>query len=129
MDQAHCGRRDFSLGTALPAWRHAGDPEILWWPATAFAVLCFWNCTAIEIWESGRPHGNVGIWMALSAGALALLTWSPLLSTGRVALLACTLSAVGLTALDAARAHLSADAVRVLADVALLTAAVSFVAA
>jgi hypothetical protein len=116
----------FSVGTALPAWRHAGDPAILVWPVVAFAVLCFLNCTAIEIWESEPQHGNFGLAMALSAGVLALLCRSPLLPAGRVVLLACTLSVVGLTVLDAARAHLSSEAVRVLADVALLTAALSF---
>jgi hypothetical protein len=115
----------FSLGTALPAWRHAADPATLLWPAVAFAGLCFLNCTAIETWESERPHGCLGPAMALSAGALVLLSVSPLFTADRVALLACALSAVGLAVIDAARSRLSAEAVRVLADVALLTAAVS----
>jgi hypothetical protein len=116
----------FSLGTVLPAWMHTGVPTVLVLPAVAFAFLCFLNCTAIETWEDDRQHGTFGLVVAAGACALVLITASPLITAGRVALFACATSALGLSLLDATRDRLSVDAVRVLADAALLTAMVSF---
>jgi hypothetical protein len=119
----------FSLGSALPAAVQTSHPERLAPPAVAFAALCFLNCTAIETWEGkeDRATSRFGIAIALCGGALALLSAAPFLSAGRLAFIAAACAAFGLGLLDATRDRLSAEAVRVLADAVLLTAAVSLV--
>jgi hypothetical protein len=118
----------FSLGSTLPAAVQTTHPERLGPPAVAFAALCFLNCTAIETWEGDdKAWSRFGIAIAVCTVALALLSTAPFLSASRLAFVASACAALGLGLLDAARDRLSAEALRVLADAVLLTAAVSLV--
>ncbi len=107
----------FAMGATLSAWnaiRSAADIETI----VLFSCLCWINCIAIERWETGedltgRPLETAAI---LVAGAAAI-TYSqrPVLSSAEMA------SAIAFVILEHTRRRLSGDALRVLADAALLT--------
>lgn len=106
----------FALGASLVAW---GEVRTLADAATIvlFFGLCWMNCVAIQKWEGDRldwPAGAVALGVACAA-ALLLYADRPVLGGAELA------SALAFVALDRARRRLSADAVRVLADVALLS--------
>ena len=126
----------FAVGTCLATWTKLGVArDILIAPAALFAILCWLNCVAIEFWEwkrlrnmsSARPHPWT-LWIgahvpgvalsiaAASCGLLAIHSLRPLFG-------ATVLSAFAFLWLDQQSDRFSADALRVLADVTLLTPA------
>lgn len=126
----------FAVGTTLPLWSRLPSfswSMILCW--VSFTLVCILNCTAIECWETPRDRTT------LHPSPRALIRWTdPIL--GRLALLLGILSlipvllhvqghstrasaAVCATALflfliDSYRTKLSPEALRVLADAALV---------
>jgi hypothetical protein len=127
----------FGAGTFFPASIHARGS----YPAMAivlalFVVICWLNLVLIEYAEwmvlrhgkTQRPHvstvmaGQYLPWFGGGAAIMALLVFcSPYACTERPALLALVLSAVALAGLSYCWRCLSSNAVRVLADVALLS--------
>ncbi len=107
----------FAAGVSLAAWpmiRNGADFLAI----MLFCVLCWMNCAGIEDWEDGlRARTSV----MYAAGAVALLAL--LLLPEKRPVLACaeTASALGLVVLDRYSVRISREAVRVLADVVLLT--------
>jgi hypothetical protein len=117
----------FALGASLAAWtniRTITDAAAI----ALFFVLCWINCAAIQKWEShdlGRsfraasqgtvsPVSGSAVGVAVVAVALACMD-RPILGGAELA------SACAFVLLDRARLRLSPDALRVLADVALLS--------
>ena len=106
----------FALGASLIAWervRTSADVGTI----LLFSGLCWINCVAIETWEHRRAHWPVGI-VALCVAAAAIVLLSrdrPVLSGAEAA------SALAFVLLDSMRKRFSPDAMRVLADVALLS--------
>jgi hypothetical protein len=128
----------FAIGCLLPGWT-AARPEArphLALTGVLFALLCWLNCVAIERWES---HGSISAsahsstrWAAerlswllaaggILSGVLGFLWREP--TNGNFGMLAPCLGAafVLLGVLESLRRRLSSDALRILADVALLT--------
>src|SRR5208282_3069178 len=83
-----------------------------------FSCLCWINCVAIENWESaGEPR-----WPIAAAAGFVALAATLLLFSGRPVLGgAVTASALCFVILDCGRRRFSSDALRVLADAALLS--------
>jgi hypothetical protein len=105
----------FALGATLSAWpnvRTAADIEAI----VLFSCLCWINCVAIEHWE-GESRWPI----AAAAGFVALAAVMLLFSSRPVLGGAMAASALAFVALDCARRRFSRDALRVLADVALLS--------
>jgi len=106
----------FALGASLVAWGKVESPADA---ATIvlFSGLCWMNCIAIQRWEGDRLDWSPrAAGMALgSAAALLLCAHRPILGGAELA------SVFAFLLLNRARPRLSADAVRVLADVALLS--------
>ena len=107
----------FALGASLAAWNHLRSiADVI--PILLFSCLCWINCAAIEQWERGDSTGSrigaAALCVALAA-AFLLHQQRPVLSG------ALTASALGFVMLDHWRRRLTADALRVLADVALLS--------
>jgi hypothetical protein len=105
----------FALGATLSAWpnvRTAADIEAI----ILFSCLCWINCVAIEHWE-GESRWPI----AAAAGFVALAAVMLLFSSRPVLGGAMAASALAFVALDCARRRFSRDALRVLADVALLS--------
>jgi hypothetical protein len=109
----------FALGASLSAWGRVQS----WIDAATivlFCMLCWINCSAIEHWENrGLPEWPVRL-AAIAVGLIALIFLydkRPILAGAETA------SAFGFVLLDRARHRLSPDALRVLADIALLTPA------
>lgn len=106
----------FALGASLAAWtRVETRADIL--TVILFSCLCWINCVGIEQWEQGHGRLPVGI-VAACVGLIAILVLlrdRPVLASAEAA------SAAALFLLDRGRLNLSADAVRVLADAALLS--------
>lgn len=109
----------FTLGASLAVWQYAST-----WIDIAtialFGVLCWINCAAIEQWEQrGLDHWPVrGTALCVALIALFFLyDHRPILAGAETA------SAFAFVMLDRAKLRLSPDALRVLADVALLTPA------
>ena len=105
----------FALGATVSAWpniRTAADVEAI----ALFSCLCWINCVAIEHWE-GEPKWPI----APAAGFLALASTLLLFSSRPVLGGAVAASALCFVLLDCARRRFSRDALRVLADVALLS--------
>jgi hypothetical protein len=106
----------FALGATLSAWpnvRTAADIEAI----ALFSCLCWINCVAIEHWEGEAkwPIAAPAGFVAFAAVLLSIFSSRPVLG-GAVAA-----SALCFVLLDCARRHFSSDALRVLADVALLS--------
>jgi hypothetical protein len=126
----------FAFGCVLPAWDAASrEARLLLAPAgVLFAVLCWLNCVAIERWEgrgalSPLAHDST-LWAARHLGCLLVsgaLASAGLGLLGRshtsYSLLALSLAAAFalLKLLEANRRYLSVEALRILADAALLT--------
>jgi hypothetical protein len=113
----------FAMGTSLAAWGHVRSPVDV---ATIvlFCALCWINCAAIEVWEQRADWqlGRVSEWpVRLAAIAVGLVALIFLYNQRPILAGAETASAFAFVALDRARHRLSADALRVLADIALLT--------
>lgn len=105
----------FAAGVGIPLAAERPADVGDWLPAVGgFAAVCWLNCRLIDRWEAGRP---AGVGPAVAAGvAAALAAWCPPPVRGSI------WAAVALLAgLHVARTHLSHRALRVLADVALLT--------
>ncbi|HUA85954.1 MAG TPA: hypothetical protein VMB85_18980 [Bryobacteraceae bacterium] len=107
----------FALGASLAAWgkvRSAADAATI----ALFSCLCWINCVAIEKWERRSvtpwPVGAAALLVAVAA-TIFLSAHRPVLSGAEA------LSALAFVALDRGRDHFSGDALRVLADVALLS--------
>ncbi len=106
----------FALGTSLPAWGWIHTPSDAF-TVVLFSALCWLNCVAIEQWESGPSTLPVRIIGSVIAvlGLVLLHRDRPILSS------AVAISLFALVFLDAVRLRISRDALRVLADAALLT--------
>jgi hypothetical protein len=106
----------FALGASLAAWtRVETRADVL--TVIFFSCLCWINCVAIEHWEHGLSPYPVGI-LAACVGLAAILILHherPILASAEAS------SAAAFVLLDRSRLKLSADALRVLADVALLS--------
>lgn len=107
----------FGLGASLAAWpgvQTTGDVLAI----LLFSCLCWMNCAAIDDWEHGRELRP----SIVAAAALVALTAACVLQDHRPILGAAeTAGALGLVLLDRLQRRYSADALRVLADVVLLT--------
>jgi hypothetical protein len=107
----------FASGASLAVWEHAKT-----WIDIAtivlFGTLCWINCAAIEQWElrglDNWPVRRAAICVGLIA-LIFLYDQRPILAGAETA------SAFAFVMLDRAKLRLSSDALRVLADVALLT--------
>jgi len=106
----------FALGASLVAWgkvKTAADVATI----LLFSGLCWMNCVAIQRWEEERLDWSpriAAIVLGCAAGGL-LFAHRPILGGAELA------SAFAFLLLSHVRRRLSADAVRVLADVALLS--------
>jgi hypothetical protein len=106
----------FGLGASLAAWtRVETSYDVL--TVVLFACLCWINCAAISDWERGSGRWPIRILAGcVGVAAIAMLHRErPILGGAEAA------SAVAFILLDRSRLKLSADALRVLADVALLS--------
>ncbi|MGH9678524.1 MAG: hypothetical protein ACRD4Y_01095 [Candidatus Acidiferrales bacterium] len=130
----------FAAGAAIPAWTRAVESQALLLPAVLlFAALCGLNCIAIECWEHHRgerrwkkpPYwlirwadvriARIAAFLILCVGCAG--AFGPH-SAGQTELLgASAVSLALLAALDWQSNALSPQALRVLADAALLTPA------
>lgn len=112
----------FGLGISLVIWsgvRTAADVLTIF----LFACLCWINCIAIEHWEGeGRTNAH-GIQRHIGATAICIALAAILLLHRQRPILgiAETASAIAFVLLDRFRQRLSPDALRVLADAALLS--------
>jgi hypothetical protein len=107
----------FASGVSLTAWPMVHtSADIL--AIAQFSVLCWLNCVAIEDWESGKSARG-----AVIAGSASVALIAVFLLREQRPVIACaeTASAFALVALDRSRGRMSSDAMRVLADVALLS--------
>lgn len=124
----------FTLGTCLATWTKLGADRYAVIPsAVLFASLCSLNCVAIEFWEWNRLHGNSSapphfwtIWIGRRLSGLALFVAAvscalAALPALRPFFVSIALSALALWWLDQNRSRVSLDALRVLADVSLLS--------
>jgi hypothetical protein len=110
----------FALGASLAVWTRV---RTAWDVLTVllFCCLCWINCLAIEQWEHEGEQGShrwpVGAFAAGVAlvAVLLLSEQRPILGFAEAA------SALAFVWLDRSRLRLSPDALRVLADVALLS--------
>jgi len=106
----------FALGASVAAWnRVRSADEVV--AILLFSCLCWINCVAIERWERRQPDGPISI-AAVCVGLAALILLHqhrPVLSGAETA------SALAFVVLDLGRRRFTADALRVLADVALLS--------
>jgi hypothetical protein len=107
----------FGLGASLAAWPGVQTTsDVL--AILLFSGLCWMNCTAIDDWERGRELRP----SIIAAAALVALIAAGLLRDHRPILGAAeTTGALGLVLLDRLRPRYSPEALRVLADVVLLT--------
>jgi hypothetical protein len=130
----------FAAGVALPTWSRLAERR---WEffllAVLFAAVCALNCVAIEEWESlrerdssagGRPLPAKSFGFGSGRFAVALAICAALLAPvirlrGEFSAIgaAIAVSAVLILILDLTRERISADALRVLVDVALLAPA------
>ncbi len=127
----------FAVATVLPCWTRWSLPH-LWILVCAiiFAVLCCWNCIAIQVWEDARTEDRNGIaphpftdWAGRHLDIFAIgLTILPVAmailapTTGIQMLLAsCSLSGILFLLLNEHGTELQARTLRIGADIALLT--------
>ena len=130
----------FALGATLPLWsRCARFPWQDFLPWSFFGLLCSLNCLSIECWENYRqgagwrqaPHPFLrwaGSRINYFAAALAVAIFTVFLlpyavASAPPALLATCAAALLLLLLNCFRTKLSSEALRVLADTALLAPA------
>lgn len=128
----------FAAGVALPAWsRLAARRWEFFLLAVLFAAVCTLNCVAIDEWENLRERELVGGGRSLAAKnlssgrfAVALAICAAFLTPvvrlrGEFSAIgaAIAISAILILILDLVRERISADALRVLVDVALLVPA------
>ena len=131
----------FACGTSVDVWTRMREPKAtLIVPVLLFGSLCWLNCVGIEYWEWNRyglnytqtPSGltlRVGerlpvflLAVAFSATSLwATSFWKGDPMPHRHFLLACCFSSLALLALARNSGQLSTDALRVLADISLLS--------
>lgn len=106
----------FALGASLVAWGKVKTPADIT-TILLFSGLCWMNCIAIQKWEGEKLDWSPSIAAIVVGCAAATLLYAhrPVLGGAELA------SAFGFLLLDRVRPRLSADAVRVLADVALLS--------
>ena len=107
----------FGLGASLAAWPGVQTTsDVL--AILLFSCLCWMNCTAIDDWEHGRelrPSIIVAAGLVALIAAFVLQEHRPILGAAETA------GALGLVVLDRLRSRYSPEALRVLADVVLLT--------
>jgi len=107
----------FGLGASLAAWPGVQtSSDVL--AIVLFSGLCWMNCAAIEDWEHGhalRPSVIAAAGLVALAAACLLQNHRPILGAAETA------GALGLVLLDRSRGRYSAAALRVLADVVMLT--------
>ena len=107
----------FAAGVSLAAWQQIRTVADIATVAV-FCCLCWINCAAIEKWESSgvmeRPVGAAAVCVG-AAAFLLLYEHRPVLGGAEMA------SALAFLLLDRGRRRFSADALRVLADAALLS--------
>lgn len=107
----------FGLGASLAAWPGVQTTsDVL--AILLFSGVCWMNCAAIEDWERGqalRPSLIVAAALVAIIAAIFLREHRPILGSAETA------GALGLIILDRMRGRYSAEALRVLADVVLLT--------
>ena len=116
----------FTAGCVLPAWIGSRPTQAAALAAAFFAVLAWLNCHAIERWEAQPAKAREGriaraaLTLAFAGITLAAAAaaWQTRVS---VLLLAGTASALLLALLDRSRHRLTPLALRVSADLALLT--------
>jgi hypothetical protein len=107
----------FGLGASLAAWpsvQTTGDVLAI----MLFSCLCWMNCAAIDDWENGRklrPSVIAAAGLVALFAAFVLHGHRPILGAAETA------GALGLVFLDKSRGRYSSEALRVLADVVLLT--------
>jgi hypothetical protein len=106
----------FALGASLVAWGNVKTTADVM-TILLFSGLCWMNCIAIQKWEGEQLDWSPSIAAIVVACAAVTLVYAhrPMLGGAELA------SAFGFLLLDRVRRRLSADAVRVLADVALLS--------
>ncbi len=123
----------FAYGTAMVAYVYTGfdmdelaySPELI-----CFAVLCMLNISAIDLWEHARLHQDeevkasdelaLTLPLILLGTAAVVFAWKDDDLMNRPFFYAILTGAALLYILNRSRARFSADALRVLADVALL---------
>jgi hypothetical protein len=107
----------FGLGASLAAWpKVQTGSDVL--AILLFSCLCWMNCSAIDDFEQGRelrPSVIVAASLVALAAAGLLRDYRPVLGAAETA------GALGLVLLDRVRGRYSTAALRVLADVVLLT--------
>ena len=107
----------FGLGATVAAWPGVQtSSDVL--AIVLFSVLCWMNCAAIEDFEHGHDLRPAVI---AAAGFVALIAACLLRDHRPILGAAETAGALGLVLLDKSRGRYSAEALRVLADVVLLT--------
>jgi len=129
----------FAAGTTLPVW---SQPRGFSWNEMSawvmFAALCVLNCVAIECWENPSVAGEQSAIVPWASGRIGWLAAGlTVLSLAAVFLFrisaaagaAVALAALLTLALHLMRRRLSGDAIRVLADAALLAPALLMLAA
>jgi hypothetical protein len=119
----------FAAGCALPTFsrlRLSSNAAASLWPlivvAVFFAAVAWLNCHAIEHWES-EDSSSISFAAATIGLAGLVLVWliAPILSRTGALLAAGTASALLIALLDSTKTRLTPLALRVLADVVLLT--------
>jgi hypothetical protein len=130
----------FAAGVGLPAWSRSQSLSYLMiLPWALFGLLCSLNCLAIEYWENGTDprirKGLLALWSgvqvdSLAGSLMALGLIGPiLLGTPARAVsgwLAISCGAFLILVLNHVKAGISTDAMRVLADTALVLPALVF---
>ena len=123
----------FAVGTAFFPWGEGGmDRPDLWAGAAIFGGICFCNCALITVWERHAQDVrnrssllNAFPWLATRLRALCLvlaaLAGAGLLLTGSPPFLPLAMGGIFLAILDHQQRRMTPDALRVLADAALLT--------
>jgi hypothetical protein len=107
----------FGLGASLAAWpKVQTGSDVL--AILLFSCLCWMNCAAIDDWERGsalRPSVIATAGLVALAAACLLRDQRPILGAAETA------GVLGLIVVDRMRSRYSSGALRVLADVVLLT--------
>jgi hypothetical protein len=116
----------FAAGTVLAPFSRAADATALLPTALLFGVLCWLNCSAIEVWEGGSLD-EISAWMVthMKVVVLAVCVLCCLLavqSPNQHSSLALLMSALGFwTFADANANRLTSERLRVWVDIPLLT--------